>query len=121
MAVEEEAAALQDNEILHAVAAAKAKSPMTVKRTRTASPDKRRRLECLVTARKALVEAGDEDMAKELSAKIENLLKQVQNERQGSRPKQEHAEVAANEKARIAVKELTTAEEACEQAENKQE
>ena len=42
----------------------------TVKRTRTASPDKRKRLECLVKARKALLEEGDEDMAKELSAKM---------------------------------------------------
>ena len=53
----------------------KPRAPTTVKRRRTGSPDKRGRLECLVTARK-----GDENMAKELSAKIEDLLKQVQNE-----------------------------------------
>ena len=134
MAVEEEAAALQDNEILQAAAAAKAmpnkektKAPTTLKRTRTATPDKRRRLECLITARKALVEASDEDMAKELSAKIENLLKQVQNEQKmkqleaaREQAKTKHAEVAAaKEKARIAIKELTKAEEACEHAEKK--
>ena len=73
------------------------------------------------------MEAGDEDMAKELSAKIENLLKHVQNaqkmkqlEAAREQAKTKHAEVAAaKEKARIAIKELTKAEEACEQAEKK--
>ena len=102
---------------------------MTVKRTRTASPDKRRRFECLFTARKALVKEGDENMAKELSGKIEDLLKQVQDEQKmkqleaaREQAKTNHAEVAAaKEKDRIAIKELTKAEEACEQAEIKQE
>ena len=73
------------------------------------------------------MEAGYEDIAKELSAKIENLMKQMQNEQKmkhlgvaREEAKTKQAEVAAaKEKARIAIKELTIAVEACEQAEKK--
>ena len=68
----------------------------------------------LVTARKALMEAGDENMAKELSGRIEDFLKQVQNDQQlkqleasQKQAKTKHAEVvAAKEMTRIAIKEL---------------
>ena len=43
-------------------------------RPKTASPDKRRRLECFVKARKALLEAGDEDHGKGAIGKNEATL-----------------------------------------------
>ena len=117
VAVEEEVAALQDNEILQAAAAAKSDAQQRKTKSSHDSEEDKNSIARQTETRRMPCQ----------SAKIENLLKQVPHEQKmkqleaaREQAKTKQAEVtAAKEKARIAIKELTKAEEACEQAEKK--